>query len=411
MRCLTGAGARPLDANGIGPATPWSSRRSPLALVLLVGAGLMVRTFWHLRGVEPGFDSGSSLVFRVGLPEALYPDRIKAMQFQQRIMEAISALPGVAVVGATGCLPLDGCDGLTPVYADDIPVEAGVTPPSVDVRGAASGYFEALGVPLLEGRTFEPTDPQRQPVAIVTQNLAERLWPGESAVGKRIHPDYPSEQAYTIVGVVGNVIAYGLAEPPPEILHVSYLGPYGYVAPPHAMTFVVRTEVAPLSVAPAVRAAVRELDPNVPLSGLRTMQQVLDQASAATAFAMILLVASGGVALLLGAVGVYGVLSYIVSQRTAEIGVRMALGAEAGDVSRMILRQGTVVVALGVGIGLAGALALTRLMTAVLFGVTPSDPLTYAGVGLGLGIVALAATYLPARRAASVDPIDALRSS
>ncbi len=383
-----------------------------LALVLLVGAGLMVRTFWHLRGVETGFDSGSSLIFQVGLPQALYPDRTEAMQLQQRIIDTISALPGVATVGATGCLPLNGCDGRTPVYPEGVPFEPGVTLPSVDVRGATAGYFRAMGIPLIEGRTFEPADPARQPAAaVVSQNLAQRLWPGESAIGKRIHPDVPDEAPYTVVGVVGDVIAYGLQQEPPEFLYVSFLGPYGYIAPPHSLTFVVRTEADPLSLAPAVRAAVRELYPNVPLANLRTMQEVVDQAGAPTAFAMILLVVAGGVALLLGAVGVYGVLSYIVSQRTGEIGVRMALGAEASDVRRMILRQGASVVALGVAIGLAAALALTRLMTAVLFGVSPSDPVTYAVVGLGLGVVALGASYLPARRASRVDPIDALRSS
>jgi predicted permease len=382
-----------------------------LAVVLLVGAGLMVRTFRHLRGVEPGFDAGSSLVFRVGLPEALYPGRVEAMQFQQRVLERVSQLPGVSAVGATRCLPLDGCDNRTPVYAEGIPFEPGETPPSVDVRGATSGFFRAMGIPLIEGRAFEPADPGRRPAAaVVSVNVAERLWPGESAVGKRIYPDVPEEDPYTVVGVVGNVISYGLAEPPPEILWVSFLGPYGYVAPPHAMTFVVRTEVPPLSLAPALRAALQELDANVPLSDLRTMREVVEQASAPTEFAMLLLVAAGGVALALGAVGVYGVLSYVVSQRTGEIGVRIALGAVAGDVSRMILRQGAAVAAVGVILGLAGALALTQLMEAVLFGVSPVDPLTYAAVALGLVLIALLASYLPARRAASVDPVDALRS-
>ncbi|HEX9700897.1 MAG TPA: ABC transporter permease, partial [Acidobacteriota bacterium] len=381
-----------------------------LAVVLLVGSGLMVRSFRHLRGVEPGFDAGSSLVFGVGLPVALYPDPVEAMQFQQRVLERVSQLPGVAAVGATRCLPLDGCDNRTPVYAEGIPFEPGETPPSVDVRGATSGFFRAMGIPLIEGRALQPADPGRRPAAaVVSLNLAERLWPGESAVGKRIYPDVPEEDPYTIVGVVGNVISYGLAEAPPEILWVSFLGPYGYVAPPHAMTFVVRTEVPPLSLAPALRAALQELDANVPLSDLRTMREVVDQASAPTEFAMLLLVAAGGVALALGAVGVYGVLSYVVSQRTGEIGVRIALGAAAGDVLRMILWQGAGVVAVGVIIGLAEALALTRLMEAVLFGVSPGDPLTYAAVALGLVLIALLASYLPARRAASVDPVDALR--
>jgi len=239
--------------------------------------------------------------------------------------------------------------------------------------------------------------------------VARRAWPGESPLGKRIYPDYPEEDPYTVVGVVGNVIAYGLTGDPPEMLYVSFLGPYGYVAPPHALTFVVRTEVPPLSVAPAVRSAVVELDPNVPVAGLETMQDVVDRAAAPTAFATILLICAGIMALALGAVGIYGVLAYVVSQRTGEIGVRMALGAEAGDISRMVLRQCALLVGVGLALGVGGALVLTRLMTAVLFGVGPFDPATYGAVAGGLALVALMAGWLPARRAASVHPVDALR--
>ncbi len=383
-----------------------------LALILLVGAALMVRTFWYLRAIEPGFDPSAALVFQVGLPEALFPDRVEAFQFQQRIIDTISTLPGVLAVGATRCLPLDNCDNRTPVYAEDIPVVAGETPPSVDVRGTTAGYFRALRIPIVEGRALQATDPLSKPAAaVISLNFAQRIWPGESPIGKRIHPDYPDEDPYTVVGVAGNTIAYGLTETPPEFMYVSFLGPYAYVAPPHALTFVVRTDVAPLALAPAVRSAVRNLDPNVPVANLRTMQAVVDQASAPTAFAMVLLVAAGVVGLALGTVGVYGVLSYVVSQRVGEIGVRMALGAEAGDVSRMILWQGGSVVAIGAAIGLVGAVGLTRLMSAVLYGVSPLDPLTYVAVAPALGVIVFIASYLPARRAASVNPIKALRAN
>jgi predicted permease len=381
-----------------------------LALVLLVGAGLMVRTFWNLRSIDPGFATGSSLVFQVGLPEGLYPERTPAFRFQQRIIDRLATLPGVTAVGATVCLPLDDCDGRTPVYPEGMPFDPGVTPPSVDVRGATSGYFSALQIPIVEGRGFEAADPFREPAAaVVSSNLAARLWPDQSAIGKRIYPDVPEEEAYTVVGVVGDHRAYSLAEEPPEFLYVSFLGPYAYVAPPHTLTFVVRTELPPASLAGAVRAAVRELDANVPIANLRTLQEVFDQASAPTAFAMILLVSAGIVTLLLGAVGVYGVLSYLVAQRTGEIGVRMALGAGAADVGRMVLRQGVTVAIVGLVVGLAGALVLSRVMTAVLFGVEPIDPVTYALVAAALGLIALAASWLPARRAARVDPIVALQ--
>lgn len=383
-----------------------------LALILLIGAGLMVRTFQHLSNVEPGFDAGSSLVFRVGLPEASYPERKLAMQFQQQLIERLTALPGVTDVGAIACLPLDGCDGLTPVYAEGVPFESGAAPPAVDVRGTTAGYFRALGIPLIEGRPIEPGDHLRQPAtAVVSRNLAERLWPGESAVGKRIHPDVPDEEPYTVVGVAGNVISYGLAQEPPEILYVSFLGPYGYIASPYGLTFVVRGDVPPLALGDSIRATLRQLDANVPLSNMRPMQAVLDQAAAPTAFAMVLLVAAGVVALALGAIGVYGVLSYIVSQRTQEIGVRMALGAAGADVGRMVMLQGAAVTGIGIAVGLAGALALTRLMGTVLFGVDPVDPLTYGTVAAALGGIALLASWLPARRAARVNPITALRDS
>ena len=382
-----------------------------LALVLMVGAGLMVRTFWHLRSVDPGFDADSALVFRVGLPQALYPEPELAMQFQQQIIERVSALPGVTGAGATTCLPLDGCDGRTPVYAEGVPFEAGAVPPSVDVRGATSGYFTAMRIPLIEGRNIGPADHLREPAsAVVSRNLAERLWPGESAIGKRIHPDVPDEPPFTVVGVVGNVVASSLETAPPEMLHLSFLGPYGYTASPYVLTFVARTDMAPVSIAAAVRNTIHDLDPNVALADMRPLQQVLNAAGAPTAFAMLLLVVAGLVSLTLGAVGIYGVLSYVVSQRVGEIGVRMALGAEGADVRRMILHQGASVVALGVAIGLGGAFALTRLMTAVLFGVSPGDPLTYAAVALALAALALFASWIPARRASRVDPIVALRA-
>jgi predicted permease len=381
-----------------------------LALVLLVGAGLMVRTFWHLRSINPGFEPGSSLAFQVGLPEGLYPDREGAFRFQQRIIERLSMLPGVATAGATTCLPLAGCDGRTPVYPEGLAFDPNETPPSVDVRGVTTGYFDAMGIPLIEGRELESSDPFRQPpAALVSANLAARLWPGESAIGKRIYPDVPDDEPYTVVGVVGDHRAYGLAQEAPEFLFVSFLGPYGYVAPPHTLTFVVRAEVPPASLAPAVRAAVRELDANVPIANLRTLQEIVDQASAPTEFAMILLVTAGLVAVLLGAVGVYGVLSYIVAQRTGEIGVRMALGARAGDVGRLVMAQGLTVVGIGLALGLAAALLLSRLMAAVLYGVAPVDPATYAAVVVTLGAIAVLAAWLPARRAARVDPMVALR--
>lgn len=383
-----------------------------LALILLVGSGLMVRTFMYLRGVEPGLDASSSLVFQIGLPPALYPDRDGAFRFQQQILERLRAVPGVVEAGATVCLPLDPCDGRTPVYAHDDPIEEGEVPPSVDVRGATSGLFSALGVPVVEGRAFNPSDPYRDPAAaIVTRNVAERLWPGERAIGKQIHADYPGEEPFTIVGVVSDIRAHGPTQPSTEILWVSFLGPYAYMAPTHTLTFVLKTAVPPLSLTSAVRGAVRELDSHVPIANMSTMESLADRANAPTVFAMILLVSASLVALILGTVGVYGVLSYVVSLRTNEIGLRMALGAEAGSVSRMVLRQAVRVIAAGILLGILGAITLTRWMGAVLYGVSPLDPGTFLSVAMGLTVTAILASYLPARRAAAVDPVEALRTS
>ncbi len=384
--------------------------QTALALVLLVGSGLMVRTYAALRDVDTGVDAASGLVFQVGLPWGLYAEDAAALQLQQRILERLRSVPGVTEVGAGVCVPLTDCRRETPIYPDGMPLVEGQTPPSVDVIGITSGFVEALGIEVLEGRGLEPGDPFREPpVALVSRRAAERMWPGRSAIGQRIHPDYPNETPFTVVGVVEDVRSHGLTAVPPETLYLSFLGTYGYTAPPQTLGYVVKTSVAPESLAPAIRTAVRELDPNVPLANMRTMRDVVHEAGAQTAFAMILLVGAGLVSLALGTVGIYGVLSYTVSRRTAEIGVRIAMGARAAEVSGMVVRQGTRVVLAGVAIGLVGAAFLTRVLDAVLYGVRPLDPATFGVVTLALIGVALLASYLPARRAALVDPVTALR--
>ncbi len=381
-----------------------------LALMLLVGSGLLVRTYWAVRSVDAGFQSGSALVFQVGLPRALVPDPTDALRMQQDIVAAVGRLPGVEAVGAGVCLPLTGCRNDTPVYADDQPVVEGQTPPSVDVLGVTAGYLEALGVPVVEGRTFDLDDPFRDPhAAVISHALAERLWPGRSALGRRIHPDLPHDEPYTVVGVVGDIRSHELVDPPPETLYLSFLGPYAYSAPPHTLGFVVHTGVPPASLAAAVREAVREQAPDVPVANLGTLGDVMDEARAPTAFAMVLLSGAGLVAVVLGCVGIYGVVSYTVSRRTPEIGVRMAMGAEAREVRGMVLRQASLFVAVGLAVGLVGAAALTRVLDVVLFGVEPFDPPTFAVGAVALGLVATIATWIPARRAAAVDPATSLR--
>jgi len=291
-------------------------------------------------------------------------------------------------------------------------------PPMLGTRFASPGYFEALGIPLIEGRGFERIDPERTEDGVVVSGaLADHYWPGKSALGKRLSPGGPGEEVkqwFTIVGVAGDVREQGLHAKPVEAVYY----PVRRTNPdtdgewiPRDFTLVVKAKpgVEPKSLVSAVRQAVGSIDPKLPLANVRTMKKVVERSMARTSFTMLLLGIGAAVALLLGAVGIYGVISYIVSQRTQEIGVRMALGAQRGAVAGMVMKEGLVLALIGIGIGLAGALAATRLMKALLYEVSATDPATFAAVPLLLAAVALLASYVPARRAAEVAPLEAIR--
>ncbi len=385
-----------------------------LALVLLVGSALMVKSFWRLRSVDPGLDPEGVLTVRLDLPEAGYEDAFANARFVQQLLEKVRALPEVVSAGTVTDLPLSGSDSNSGYSFEDFPLGPDQVPPILGTRFVSPGYFETMGIPLIEGRTFERIDPaKRSNEVVVSEALARRFWPNQSALGKRLAQGLPDKAMWhTIVGVVGSVRDHGLDEKPwPSVyfpvLRLGMTGEGEWV--PRSFYLAVKGRIDPASLTASVRRAVWSLDPNLPLTQVRPMTEVVSRSMARTSFTMLLLVIAAAVALLLGSVGIYGVISYVVSQRTREIGVRMALGAARTDISRMVLREGAVITLIGIGLGIAAALAVTRLMLALLFDVSPTDPVTFAVVPVMLAAVALLASWMPARRAAAVEPLEAIR--
>jgi predicted permease len=388
-----------------------------LALVLLVGSGLMVRSFRSLSRVDPGFEAGGVLTFRLSLPPAEYPGEDAPAAFVQRAIDELAGLPGVLSAGAVTGLPLSGRMDGSGVSIEDHPEGPDELPRVHFDQLAAPGYFETLRIPLVEGRTFEPADhQQRRGNVVVNEAFARRYWPGGSALGKRLQPregDPDAANWYTIVGVMGSVHYMRLEEEPRELIYypmVSLPGDRDHFEA-RTMSFVLRTDREPGALAAAVRQRIVALDPDLPIAELEAADRLLARARSRTAFTMTLLLAGAAGALLIGAVGIYGVISCLVSRRIPEIGIRMALGASAGAVVWAVLQRSLAATVLGILIGVGGAIALTRVMGALLFGVSPLDPLTFGAVILVLAAVTAAAAYVPARRATKVSPLQALRSA
>jgi len=376
-----------------------------LAIVLLAGAGLLIRSFVNLLNVNPGFRGENLLTARVNLPYPRYEDRVRREQFLRQTLEGVKALPGVESAAATCHLPLtefvfsgwlrvEGRPGATSRPETGIPISQ-VTP----------DYFRTTGISLRAGRLFTESDNAGAPrVVIFNETLARKLFAGEDPIGKRVWVPGPGKDTPTVVGVVGDVRHQG---PDKEVRPEVYV-PYAQ-NPSGIITLVVRTTVDPLGLAGAVRERVLAVDRDQPVYEVMTMEQRLSNSVSARRFNLLLMGAFALLAMSLAAVGVYGVVAYVVTQREHEIGIRMALGARANDVLRMIVGQGMKLIVIGVALGLAGAFALTRVMKSLLFGVSATDPLTFAGVALLLTLIALLACFIPARRAAKVDPIVALR--
>ncbi|HXQ73801.1 MAG TPA: ABC transporter permease [Pyrinomonadaceae bacterium] len=381
-----------------------------VAVMLVIGAGLLIKSFWLLQKVDPGFKAERVLSAGITLPVSKYKEPLLINNFFNQLNERVAAVPGVESVAIAYDHPLQSN------WLDSFEIEGRVSDPanadSANFMPVGADYFNTVGVQAVSGRTFTPQDDADHPgVAIVNEAFVRHYFPNENPLGRRIRPGPPGRvwkqqklTSFEIVGVVRDVKFDGLAvasEP-------AYYLP-ATQSPLNDMTILVRTKCDPESIVAGLRQAVWSIDPNQPISNVNTLEQIVSESIAQPRLNMLLMMLFGGLALLLSAVGIYGLLSYAVTQRTQELGIRMALGANVTDVLKLVLKQGMLLALVGEAIGLAGAFALTRLMRGLLFGVTPTDTTIFAGVVAVLTLTALLACYLPARRATKVDPLIALR--
>lgn len=375
-----------------------------LSLILLVGAGLLVRSFVRLLEVQPGFNPDHMVTMWINFTGARYSEKHQSTQLLDQLLPRVAALPGVKGVAISNDLPLEGDDTTnTVVTAEGRPPFERSHQPLIGVHAVNPGYFRAMGIPLLRGRELSVSDvADSHSVVVINQRLAEVLWPGQDAIGKHfaIFGDTQSE----VVGVVGNVLHNGLAEAPSAESYLPFSqNPWSYVG------LAIRTEADPASVYSGVRAIVSQLDPELPVHDMRPMGQVVAESITTRRFTLWLVGAFAVLALVLAFVGIYGVMSYSVTERVHEIGVRMALGAQSGDVMRLVVGHGMRLTAVGLAIGAAGAFLAMRAMISLLFGVRPTDPVTYLAIATLLTLAAMVACYIPARRAMRIDPMVALR--
>jgi len=390
-----------------------------LALVLLVGAALLVRTFVALRSVNPGFTSHNVLTMQMSLTGPRFEKTAGLAQLIQDGTTRLNAIPGVAAAGTTCCLPLEGGYGL-PFNIVGRPPSDGPYTGGANWRTISPGYFDVFRIPVLRGRDFNERDGGgAAPVAIINQAMARRFWDkgrdplqDQIIIGKGVGPEF-EEPPRQIVGVVGDVHDGGLNRDPQPVMFIPFAqvkdGITALNAKIRPITWVIRTHMAPQTLSAQIQNELRQGSGGLPVASIRLMDEVVLRSTARSDFNMLLLTIFGCCALLLAAIGIYGLMAYSVEQRTQEIGIRMALGAEAGRVRNMVVLQGMRLALIGVAVGLIAAFGLTRLLTTVLFGVKPSDPLVFISIPILLSAVALVAVWLPARRATRIDPLDALR--
>ena len=379
-----------------------------IAIILLIGAGLMVKSFWALTHVAPGFRAENILTARLSVPRARYPDNRRIAALEAEVLENLHGRPGVQSAGFTTYLPLGGSEnGWSFIVEGRPPLPVG-TYNMAQYRPVNAGYFEAMGIPLLRGRSFTPADTAEAPwVVVINDSMAREYWPSENAIGQRIQASGGQPKWRTVIGVVGDVLHEGLD---------SAAKPEMYLPVDQAMniesnpTIVVRAETAPGAAAGELRAAVSAIDPAIAVDRIETMRQLVSGSVAQPRFRTVILAAFSLLALVMASIGIYGVMNNLVIQRTREFGIRLSLGATPTDVLRLVLARAGMLIGAGACFGLVGSVLLVRLITNLLFGTAPLDPLTFAAVPVLLAAVALMASYIPARRATRIDPIVTLRS-
>ena len=385
-----------------------------LSLVLLIGAGLMIRSFQTLRTVNPGFDARGVLTMTAGISRGKFSTANEQISFFERTLERIRALPSVTAAGVIDDVPLGGGGSHQPIAVEGRAIVPMAEQPEVDVRRISAGYLSALQIPVLRGRDFDSSDVAGRPSTIlISASLAKQFWPEEDPIGKHITLTFFPGVVREIVGVVGDVKGDGLDQTrAPATLYM----PLDQLAPPQgeqwrssSMTLLVRSSSSPEAMVSAVTNAIREIDSTIPVTNVQTMEDLVTTSLSSERFSLLLLGAFALLALILAAIGIYSVLSYSVRRRVQEIGIRLALGASLSDVLRMVIFEGLRPTLLGVLIGIAGAFTLARVMSNLIYGVKPTDPLTFVSVAFLLGVVALGASIIPAYRAAKVDPLVALR--
>lgn len=379
-----------------------------LSLILLIGAGLLLRSFARLQAVDVGFKPSGVVIVPVALPETAYPDAERAWSFYAALLERVSQTPGVTQAAAVSSAPFAGPNTGTVFLPEGQPIPTNERPPDADLRVITPGYLRTLGIPLIRGRDFSALDRKGSgDVLLINEAMARRYWPNQDPLGGRIRVGDPAKGTlYTIVGVVGDVRYQSLESP--EIRPMMYMS--ALARPRATMTIVARaTDAATLT--PSVRRAIAALDPALPPATLYPVDELIAETLATSRFAAVLLTIFSGTALVLAAIGIYGVMSYLVRQRTHELGIRVALGAQARALVASVVWGAVRLAAIGVVIGLAGAWAVSRWLESLLFEVSATDPGTYIGIAMLLVIVAAVASLLPARRAARADPLVALREA